>query len=111
MYLNRNTRRACLGALFCGLVGIAAIACPAEPRAVKQRVAPVYPEVARRLKVGGVVKLEATVDPAGKVKDVRTLSGARILSVAAEDAVARWKFAPAAAQSNEDVEINFELKQ
>lgn len=111
MDLKRTARRVCMCALLCGLAGFGAIACRAEARAVKQRVAPVYPEVARRLRVGGVVKLAVTVDAAGKVKDVKTVSGARILSVAAEDAVARWRFAPAAAQSNEDVEINFDLKQ
>ena len=34
----------------------------AEERAVKSRVAPVYPELAKRMKIMGVVKVEATVD-------------------------------------------------
>jgi hypothetical protein len=34
----------------------------AEERAVKSRVAPVYPEIAKRMRISGVVKLEVTVD-------------------------------------------------
>jgi TonB family protein len=83
----------------------------AEQRAVKQRVAPVYPEVAKRLRVSGSVKLEVTIDADGKVKDVKTLSGNRMLSTAAEEAVYKWKFVPGSADSTEDVDISFELNQ
>lgn len=83
----------------------------AEQRAVKQRISPVYPELAKRLRVTGVVKLEVTVDPDGKVKDVKTISGNRMLSTAAEDAVHKWKFAPASADSTENLDINFDLNQ
>ncbi len=81
----------------------------ADERAIKSRVAPVYPEIAKRMKITGVVKIEATVDPGGKVTDVKTLSGNRMLSPAAEDAVRKWRFAPAAAQSTVPVDINFDL--
>lgn len=42
----------------------------ADERAVKLKVAPVYPEIAKRMKIGDVVRLEVTVDPDGKVVDV-----------------------------------------
>jgi TonB family protein len=83
----------------------------AEQRAIKQRVSPVYPEVAKRLRVTGIVKLEVTVDADGKVKDVKTLSGNHMLSVAAEEAVHKWKFAPTSGDSTEELDINFELNQ
>ena len=66
----------------------------AEERAVKSRVAPVYPELAKRMKIMGVVKVEATVDADGKVTDAKALSGSHTLAPAAEDAVRKWKFAP-----------------
>lgn len=78
-----------------------------EERQVKSRIAPLYPEIAKRLKVGGTVVVRATVDPEGKVSDVKTLSGNRMLSTAAEDAVRKWRFTPAAASSTVDVEVNF----
>ncbi|HTJ29137.1 MAG TPA: energy transducer TonB [Acidobacteriaceae bacterium] len=83
----------------------------ADERPVKQRVAPVYPELAKRMHVGGMVKIEATVSPDGSVAATKTVSGNHMLSGAAEDAVHKWKFAPAAEQSTVDVDINFALAQ
>jgi len=91
-----------------------AMALPAragDDRAIKTRVAPVYPEIARRMKVAGVVRLEATVDPQGKVKEVKTVSGNHMLSVAAEDAVRQWRFAPAPEDSTVNVDVNFAATQ
>src|SRR5208283_5407143 len=75
----------------------------AEERAVKSRVAPVYPEVARRMRISGIVKLEVTVDAEGKVTDVKPLSGNGILSSAAQDAVRKWKFASGPEQTVVDL--------
>jgi TonB family protein len=83
----------------------------ADDRAVKSRVPPIYPELAKRMKISGVVKIEATVSPEGKVTAVKTLSGSRALQTAAEDAVHQWKFVSAATESTVDVEVNFALAQ
>jgi TonB family protein len=93
---------------------IFALAVPAraaDDRAVKSRVAPMYPEIAKRMKISGTVKVEATVDVDGKVTDVKTLSGNHLLQNAAEDAVRKWRFAPAAAPSTVDVDLTFALAQ
>ncbi len=79
----------------------------ADARGVKSRVAPVYPEIAKRMKITGLVKVEATVDAQGKVTDVKEVSGNHMLAMAAADAVRQWKFAPGPANTNENVEINF----
>ena len=76
-------------------------------RAIKERVAPRYPEIARRLHVAGIVKIEATVNANGTVASTRTIDGNRMLSGAAEDAVHLWKFVPAAESSTVEVEVNF----
>lgn len=110
--LDRDTpARKLRNSAACLLIGACALACAAEQRAVKQRVAPVYPEVAKRLRVTGVVKLEVTVDTDGKVKDIKTVSGNHMLSVAAEEAVHKWRFAAAPADSIENLDIDFELNQ
>jgi len=83
----------------------------ADDRAVKSRVAPVYPELAKRMKIGGIIRVEAVVDPEGKVVDTKTVSGNHMLSTAAEEAVRKWRFVPAAAQSTVEVSINFTAVQ
>jgi outer membrane biosynthesis protein TonB len=49
------------------------------------------------------------VDSQGKVTDVKEVSGNHTLALAAKEALLHWKFAPAASDSNETVEINFDL--
>jgi TonB family protein len=83
----------------------------AEERAVKSRVAPVYPEIAKRMRIGGVVRLEVTVDAEGKVTDVKPVSGNQMLSTAAEEAVRKWRFVPGSEQSTVNVTLNFEAAQ
>ncbi len=93
---------------------LAALAIPAsaaDSRGVKMRVAPVYPEMAKRLKISGEVRVEVTVDPAGKVTEVKKLSGNGMLSVAADEAVRKWKFEPGPDTSTVDVTLNFALAQ
>ena len=74
--------------------GLALTAWAGDNRAVKSRVPPVYPEIAKRLKISGEVKLEAVVDAQGKVKSVKAVSGNHVLGEAAEEAVKQWKFEP-----------------
>ena len=83
----------------------------AEERAIKSRVAPVYPELAKRMRISGIVKVEATVDQDGKVTAVKTMSGNHVLSPAAEQAVSRWKFVPATDASTVDVEVKFAMAE
>jgi len=93
------------------LLAMAIPARAADERGVKSRVAPVYPEIARRMRISGVVTVQATVDPDGKVTDAKAVSGNRALSPAAEDAVRKWRFVPADATSTVTVEITFALSQ
>ena len=94
-----------------GLMLAATLAMPAhaEERAIRSRVAPVYPEIAKRMRIAGAVKVEATVDAEGRVIDVKTVNGNRMLSPAAEDAVRKWKFVAGAGTSTVDVEVNFAM--
>jgi protein TonB len=64
-----------------------------EPRKLKN-VAPVYPDVAARGNVEGVVILEIAIEPNGKVDDVRVLRSIPLLDAAAVAAARQWVFAP-----------------
>jgi TonB family protein len=83
----------------------------ADERAVRSRVQPVYPELAKRMRITGAVEVKVTVDADGKVNDAKALSGNRMLSPAAEDAVRKWKFAPGPGEATVQVEINFVLSE
>jgi len=93
------------------LMLVATLPARADGRTVKSRVSPVYPEIAKRMRVSGLVKLEASVDAQGKVTEVKELSGNHTLALAAKEALMQWKFVPAVSNTNETVEINFDLGQ
>ena len=59
----------------------------------------------------GAVVIEVTVNADGGVSNVKALSGNRMLSSAAEDAVRKWKFEPGDGQATIQVAINFSLSQ
>jgi TonB family protein len=83
----------------------------ATDRPVKSKVPPVYPELAKRMKITGIVKVEATVDADGKVTAVKTLSGSTALQTAAEDAVRKWKFVPGDGTATVAVDVTFNMAQ
>jgi periplasmic protein TonB len=64
-----------------------------EPKKLKN-VAPEYPDIARQARVQGVVILECTISPQGKVTDVKVLRGIPLLDQAAIDAVKQWVYTP-----------------
>jgi TonB family protein len=68
---------------------------------------PDYPDILRRAQVGGVVRLKATVQANGTVSNVEVLGGNPILAENAAAAVRKWKYAPGATQTLEDVSLSF----
>jgi TonB family protein len=73
-----------------------------------EKVAPVYPELAKRAHIQGAVKLEVVVRPNGSVKATTVLGGSPALIIAATDAVRRWKFEAARDETTEIVQVTFE---
>ena len=55
---------------------------------------PVYPPIAQSARVQGVVILEATIGPDGRVQDVRVLRSIPLLDAAAIEAVRQWQYTP-----------------
>ena len=59
-----------------------------------RNVNPVYPQIAQSARVQGVVIIEATIGPSGKVQDARVLRSIPLLDQAALDAVRQWEYSP-----------------
>jgi TonB family protein len=65
----------------------------AEQNLVK-KVAPVYPPLAKQVRIQGKVKLQAVISKTGRVDSVNVLSGHPLLVQAAVDAVKQWQYKP-----------------
>jgi protein TonB len=55
---------------------------------------PIYPEIARRARISGLVVLEVTIDEEGNVTGWKTQQGHPVLVEAAVQAVKQWKYSP-----------------
>jgi len=64
-----------------------------EPRKIKH-VEPVYPDLAAKARLEGVIILEAIIAPNGQVRDVKVLRGMPLLDEAALAAVRQWAYTP-----------------
>jgi TonB family protein len=72
-----------------------------------QNVKPEYPESLRAAHVGGLVRLNVTVSPNGNVTRIDLIGGNAIFSESAIKAVMKWKYAPAASETTDEVQIRF----
>jgi len=77
------------------------------PRQILTKVIPRYPDLARPMRLEGTVKVTVTVAPNGSVKSVQAVGGHPLLLKAAEDAINKWKWAPAPGESQELIELRF----
>ncbi len=79
-------------------------AAPAPPRIIRissieqavpiSRPDPVYPAMALRLRISGVVRLEGIIGTDGRIKELKVLGGNAWLVRAALDAVSQWTYRP-----------------
>jgi TonB family protein len=76
-------------------------------RKVKTKTVPEYPELARQMNATGKVKIEATISADGKVTNTKVIGGSPLLVGAAQDALKKWRFEPAAKESVEVIEFDF----
>jgi TonB family protein len=99
-------RKIAILALFTGCL-LFTVSAWASNRPIKKKVSAIYPELAKRMHVSGVVKLEVSIEPSGNVGSVKVLSGHPLLGAAATDAVKNWVFEPASEASVEEVAVDF----
>ncbi|HKB98781.1 MAG TPA: energy transducer TonB [Terriglobales bacterium] len=80
-------------------------------RKTKTKVTPLYPELARRLNITGVVKVQITVSANGSVKNAKLVGGHPVLANAALDAIKKWRFETGPQESTGIVEFRFDPGQ
>src|ERR1700694_2841948 len=80
---------------------------PEGKRAIVDRVVPVYPDLDRREQIHGSGRVGVVLGPNGKAKFTQVIGGTPLLAKAAVDAIEKWKWAPAAQETKELVELNF----
>ena len=81
-------------------------------KSVVQRVSPVYPPMAKQLKVAGRVVVDMTVAEDGSVESADVVNGNPILASAAKNAAKGWKFQPFQADGKSSkavVRVNFDF--
>lgn len=80
-------------------------------RKVKSKVPPVYPDLARRMSIAGVVKVQITVTVNGQVKDAKLVGGHPVLANAALDAIRKWRYEAGKEETTGIVEFRFDPAQ
>lgn len=112
MSLGRKT-----GLILCVvLIGVAGIAGTPNAwgqeqetiRKTKSKVEPMYPDLARRMKIAGVVKVDVTVAANGTVKDAKVVGGHPVLGNAVLDAVKKWRFESGPQETTETLQFRFD---
>ena len=80
-------------------------------RKVQNKVAPIYPDLARRMQISGAVKVEVTVAPNGTVKETKVVGGHPVLANAVIDAVRKWHYEARPQSTTETLEFRFDPSQ
>ena len=76
-------------------------------RKIVSLVKPPYPQIARTMRISGIVKLEATIGSDGRPKRVDVKGGHPALVKAAVDAVRTWRWEAAPHETKEPIEVTF----
>jgi TonB family protein len=69
---------------------------------------PVYPQMAKDMRLHGAVKIEIVIAPNGQVRETKALGGHPVLVQAALTAVKDWKFEAGSSESVQVIEFRFD---
>ena len=92
-----------------GLFAFQGASAQESSRKLKNRVDPVYPDLARRNNIYGSARVELLITADGRVKNVKVLGGNPVLVDAVVTAVMKWKYEPAPEESSVVVKFDFAL--
>jgi outer membrane biosynthesis protein TonB len=78
-----------------------------ENRRVIANPAPNYPDVAKRVRLIGVVKAQVLISADEQIKEVRVLGGHPVLVNEVQETLKNWKYAPASNATTKSLEFTF----
>ena len=76
-------------------------------RKLVYRVEPEYPADLKRIRVGGYVRVEATIPASGAVERSTVIGGNPILAEAAVKAIRKWKYEPMGSRTKIRLTLHF----
>jgi TonB family protein len=94
-------------ALLLSLAFIGIASSQESARKLINKTSPSYPDLAKKMHLGGKVKLEVVVNAAGIVMSARFVGGKPVFETGSVEAVKQWKFEPAAVASKGIVTLEF----
>jgi TonB family protein len=101
----RVVRNAALAGLLLTFIGGAAYG--QSERKVLANPAPVYPELARRMHLTGMVKVVVIIGADGQIKNEEFQGGHPVLINAVQSALKDWKYAPGPSETKVMLEFKF----
>jgi TonB family protein len=78
-----------------------------EGRKALSSPAPTYPDVARKMRLVGTVKVQVVIGTDGRIKETNFIGGHPVLVNAVEDTLKTWKYAPGSGETTQQLEFNF----
>jgi TonB family protein len=78
-----------------------------ESRKALSNPVPAYPEVAKKLRLVGTVKVQVVIGADGRIKEKSFIGGHPVLVNAVEETLKNWKYAPASGETTTQLEFNF----
>jgi len=83
------------------------IASAQETRKLLANPTPTYPDLARRMQITGVVKVQVIVGTDGKIKDTKFVGGHPLLVDAVQTTLKDWRYASASEETTLVLEFRF----
>ena len=87
------------------LLAMSTVTSGEQTRRLKRGDPPEYPELAKRLNIRGIARIQATIAPDGSVKEIKELGGNPVLLQALVNAVKKWKYE--ATNTTTSIEVRF----
>jgi protein TonB len=99
-FARKALQLALAGLLFATLAG-------ADARKAVVNPDPEYPEIAKRMNISGMVKVELVIAADGSITSAKVLGGHPLLADAVQKALKKWKYAPGPAETTMELEFKF----